>query len=358
VRPGEPVMVPTTTSQAEGSLARGSCAGDLAAFSVTCKTSSDIDEQAASLREWTQVYEQMTPGRFVGGLQELCFSGVQLFRETTSQAIHESGAPWFGSRALGVPVRMEGTALFRGESLAAGTMITLGPDDELDFYTPRGFEILGLVVDADALEAHAREVEHRALAAVLNGKGVLRPEPQRLDEFRRLLLSVLRSLEANPGALQFRQAQRLLEQTLLAAIVGVVADDGAPSKVPCAGRRHIVDAAQALMRSRIAEPITVADLCVELGVSRRTLQYSFQEVLEINPVRFLRAMRLNGVRRDLRTASGHADSVQDIAARWGFWHLGHFVTDYKRMFGELPSETLHCKRPRDLNRSRARVLPG
>jgi AraC family ethanolamine operon transcriptional activator len=78
-------------------------------------------------------------------------------------------------------------------------------------------------------------------------------------------------------------------------------------------------------------------------VSRRTLQYSFQEVLGINPVRFLRAMRLNGVRRDLKSGSRPAASVQDIAARWGFWHLGHFVTDYKRMFGELPSETARRK---------------
>lgn len=340
MRPGEPMMVPIAAPQAEGTHSRVSCAGDLAPFSVTRTTSSDIDEQAASLREWTQIYEQMTPGRFVGSLHEMCFSGVQLFRETTNQAVHECGTPWPGSRALGVPVRMEGTALFRGEAVATDTMVTLGPTDELDFYTPRDFEILGLAVDAEALEVHSHRVEHRDLPAAFASKGVLMPGSRRLDEFRRLLLSVLQLLEVNPGALQFRQAQRVLEQTLFAAVVAVVVDDGAPVKAPCAGRQHMVDAAQAFMRSRIAEPITVADLCVELGVSRRTLQYSFQEVLGTNPVRFLRAMRLNGVRRDLRAGTAPADSVQDIAARWGFWHLGHFVTDYKAMFGELPSETL------------------
>ena len=33
------------------------------------------------------------------------------------------------------------------------------------------------------------------------------------------------------------------------------------------------------------------DLCRVLGVSRRTQQYSFQEVLQLNPVSYLRAMR-------------------------------------------------------------------
>jgi AraC family ethanolamine operon transcriptional activator len=112
------------------------------------------------------------------------------------------------------------------------------------------------------------------------------------------------------------------------------------------------------MRSHIAEPITVADLCVELGVSRRTLQYSFQDVLGTNPVRFLRAMRLNGARRDLRAGTAPADSVQDIAARWGFWHMGHFVTDYKRMFGELPSETLRNKPTRIFGGASHALLRG
>ncbi|MCC7218147.1 MAG: helix-turn-helix domain-containing protein [Burkholderiales bacterium] len=314
---------------------------EVAPFSVTRRTSSDIDEQAASLRDWNQVYEQMTPGRFVGGLHEMYFAGIQLFHESTSQAVHEAGAPWTGARAIGVPVRMDGVGRFRGEPVDTDALVTLGAGDELDFYTPRGFEIFGLVVDERALEAHARQVEHRDLSSAVAGKGVFKPGPERLGAFRRLLSSAMQSLDVNPIALQYRQTQRVLAQSMLGAAVMVVAGEepGARCAAACAGRGNVVDAAKAFMRSRIAEPITVADLCRELGVSRRTLQYCFQEVLGINPVAFLRAMRLNGVRRDLKAAACPADTVQDVAARWGFWHLGHFVTDYKRMFGELPSET-------------------
>ena len=117
-------------------------------------------------------------------------------------------------------------------------------------------------------------------------------------------------------------------------------DEASASRLRSPSRRHVVEQAKAYMARHLDESITVADLCVQLGVSRRTLQYSFQELLGLNPVRFLRAMRLNRVRRDLKTGKPGATSVRDVAAKSGFWHLGHFVTDYKRMFGELPSETL------------------
>jgi transcriptional regulator GlxA family with amidase domain len=28
----------------------------------------------------------------------------------------------------------------------------------------------------------------------------------------------------------------------------------------------------------------------------------------------------------------------DVANAWGFWHMGQFARNYKRQFGELPSE--------------------
>jgi len=339
------VLMDAASAATERSAVPEAWGGDVAPFSVTRVTSTDIEDQAASLNGWNQVYEQMTPGRFVGKLHELRFSGVQLFRETSNQAVHESGTPWAGSRAVGVPIEMDSTARFGGQPVDTDALVTLGPADELDFYTPRGFDILGLAIDADVLEAHARQVEHRDIAAVFGTRSVFKPGTVRLNEFRRALLSVLQSLDANPTALQFRQTQRVLEQTMLGAVVAVVADEAAAPEVANPRRRHIVDSAKDFMRSRIAETITVADLCIELGVSRRTLQYSFQEVLGINPIRFLRAMRLNGVRRDFKNPGPLASSVQDTAANWGFWHLGHFVTDYKRMFGELPSETLrHTRR--------------
>jgi AraC family ethanolamine operon transcriptional activator len=58
------------------------------------------------------------------------------------------------------------------------------------------------------------------------------------------------------------------------------------------------------------------------------------------PATYVRAIRLNGARRDLCNASRDCRSVQDVAAAWGFWHMSQFATDYRKLFGMRPSDTL------------------
>ena len=49
----------------------------------------------------------------------------------------------------------------------------------------------------------------------------------------------------------------------------------------------------------------------------------------------LRTLMYLGMHRDRLV------TIQDIASHWGFWHLGQFAQDYRHLFGELPSDTLH-----------------
>lgn len=81
-------------------------------------------------------------------------------------------------------------------------------------------------------------------------------------------------------------------------------------------------------------------MCVIAGASRRTMEYAFKEKYGIGPKEYMKKVRLNLVRRELKYADPKKAIVQEVANRYGFWHLGHFGSDYKRFFGELPSDTL------------------
>jgi AraC family ethanolamine operon transcriptional activator len=104
-------------------------------------------------------------------------------------------------------------------------------------------------------------------------------------------------------------------------------------------RQRAVERVRAYVDAYPNDPSSVADLCGAARVSQRTLQYAFLENVGVTPKAYLQAIRLNGVRRELRR-SGPTAKVADIANRWGFWHMGQFAADYRKLYAELPSDTL------------------
>lgn len=86
------------------------------------------------------------------------------------------------------------------------------------------------------------------------------------------------------------------------------------------------------------EDIAVADVALAAGLSLRSLQHGFRRCLDSSPQDYLKLARLRGVRRELLDA-GARRSVEDIARDWGFSNRGHFATQYRKLYGELPSQT-------------------
>jgi len=105
-------------------------------------------------------------------------------------------------------------------------------------------------------------------------------------------------------------------------------------------RSHIVKVAEDYALSQHGTNLYVSDLCRVSGVSERTLEYAFKEVMRLTPVAFLSKLRLHQVRHQLLSATSGSTTVAHEALRWGFWHFGEFSHAYKNCFGELPSETL------------------
>jgi AraC-like DNA-binding protein len=94
-----------------------------------------------------------------------------------------------------------------------------------------------------------------------------------------------------------------------------------------------------MIRARVSEPIRIADIAAELGISARHLQAGFRRHLGSTPHQFLRNCRLEEARRML-SAALPGQNATTIAYDCGFGHLSDFAHDYRNRFGESPSETL------------------
>ena len=106
-----------------------------------------------------------------------------------------------------------------------------------------------------------------------------------------------------------------------------------------AGTRPVSKAAE-LLRTDPGHPWTVAELAARVSTSVRSLQEAFRRSLDTTPLSYLRGIRLEKVHHELSAAEPGAVTVTEVAARWGFLHLGRFAAAYTRAYGEHPSATL------------------
>jgi AraC family ethanolamine operon transcriptional activator len=113
-----------------------------------------------------------------------------------------------------------------------------------------------------------------------------------------------------------------------------------PQGRPRLPREEVIRRSKKLLKKREGERILVADLAAAAEVSERTLRTAFNEYYGVAPVRYLQMRQLHRVRRTLREAHPEAVTVSDVLVAHGEWEFSRFASRYRRLFGELPSETL------------------
>jgi len=99
------------------------------------------------------------------------------------------------------------------------------------------------------------------------------------------------------------------------------------------------------IKENYANPIDLEELVGISGVSERLLLGGFRQHLGVSPMKYLRLVRLENAHLDLKELCPEKCHVTEIALSAGFTQLGKFSADYKRRFGESPSETLKTVSP-------------
>jgi AraC-like DNA-binding protein len=98
--------------------------------------------------------------------------------------------------------------------------------------------------------------------------------------------------------------------------------------------KRAIDYIEANLTARVRLP----DIVAAADVPGRTLLKHFARFRGVSPMEYLRAARFEAVRRALLDEAT-SDAVADVAVNWGFSHMGRFSTEYRKRFGERPSET-------------------
>ena len=305
----------------------------------------DTDEQAAVLRAWNQSYCQLSAGAFSGSVTEIETGAVHLAVERLNRAVLQHGALPANCVAVGVPLQLEGHSLLCGQRSHLNGLHVFSGADGFEFRSPEQHVLVDIEFYPERFANPALREAVARMAQALGPRATVLDRPgERMDALRQMLRDMLAAVGQAPDLLNSPPVREAFEKSLVYGLLDLLeAEPLRPPATPPGSNRHwrLVQTARSHIEQASRDgPLSVAELGAVLGVSRRCLQYAFQDALGVSPASYLRAERLNRVRRAL----GDAGSVTEAATRFGFWHFGHFANDYRALFGELPSDTLRLRR--------------
>lgn len=309
-------------------------------FSVGSHESDDAWVHASNCKSWDSHYQQLTSATFQGRLTEAWLGPVQVFNEKINSPFSYHGRSWKGSRVFFSSFPESGSLYYNNRALPAESFTTHRWDSLDHMSCSGGYQAVFVALDEEFFQRYTERVVGEPLMPDHADAIVSSTDPVVAASFRRSVSQVLLDLTTTPEVLASEHGRREIQDRVLGLLIEALEGARATAmRLPHpTTRAYIVDKAMQFIESRLAEPIVLADICGAVRVSPRTLRYSFEEVLGVSPTRYLLSRRLNQVRRELSACSHHA-MIEEIAVRWGFWHMGRFAQFYRESFGERPSET-------------------
>lgn len=274
-------------------------------------------------------------------MQGVDLGSVSIRREVSTGGAAGQGCPPAGTHSLGaITAHRPFDCRWCGVPLGEGALVIGHPRLPWHALFPGGVRAVSATFAIETLRTHAAVLQEDVPDRFDELWVVNDPSRGRYGSYLDAALDSL-SAAADASPSMHGRTIRALESAILDSIVSTLSD-GRSEPLPVLGwnRRRALRAATELAIDGAARLPTVADLCETAGVSRRTLEYSFAVAYGVTPKWFLRRARLDGARRELRAGCGTRTSILKIALEWGFLDPGHFAADYRRAFGESPSDTI------------------
>lgn len=305
---------------------------------------------------------QLSAGHFSGSIQSADIGGLQLANEADGQTVHKFGITsddtctvsvalpaspraGFNHNALlpfGLCTQASPYGCFDQLNLTEETAVVLLPAaTEFDIVVPGNIETWYVTFNQTELLTRARLLNERQWDR--DPDAVMQFNTQGQALFTHSLVSALQLIKqaGNTGLDEKTLRKSLMDNVLLS-----MNQSGSPGETPSPRTRlqaaRIIRKAREYTEASLAQAAcpTIVDICGHVGVSERTLQYSFRKMMHMTPVAYLRVMRLNRARAALLSNQPGNTTVTLVATHWGFLHMGRFARDYQALFHEKPSETL------------------
>jgi len=299
-----------------------------------------FDDFSEATRGWDLDWRQLDRGRLEAHLIRVAGPGASILRVTFDRSFLQTGGSPPGMLTFGLLGGSVGEiGWYRGRA-SADNLLVFESGGEYESVSQPGFSAHTLSFSEEHLDRVAADLDLPvALAPYLQGGIAHDVDHAAVSDLRRRLRELDRAVAEETNRTETGWIRNELEHEIPARLIRLLATNPQATSLTIDRPRILaVQKARDYIDAHVNEPPTIQEVCQAAGVSWRTLNYAFREIFGVTPKEYLQATRLDGVLKELHR-KGPSAIIADVANHWGFWHMGQFAVDYRRQFGELPSET-------------------
>ena len=285
---------------------------------------------------WDFACQQAEPGQMSAFAAAVGTSRCIVTRGEFSRSFRQTGSPPRGMVTLGFPDQEVTEFDWCGKQARGGDIVNFSLANGFAGTTPTGFAGFAISISEELMNETADDLQIEAGSLQVIGKKSVWGNAHSATRMLRLQFSIDLGNARGRGGENARKVFSQKTASLILQLISAKHADGKTDSLAARGRA--TRRALEYIEGSNTAALSIVELCKHAGVSAPTLYRGFEERFGTGPKRFILIHCLSGVRKELLTACANL-SVSDIANHWGFWHMGQFAAEYRKCFGELPSQT-------------------
>ena len=268
-------------------------------------------------------HQQVTAGRFEGKIKRVILPDIIIDHGEYNLKLIAQGAFSPNTVTLMIIHRMDEIGKVCGADLIGGSLIVLPVYADAEFTIPPHTSWTAINVPKAHLAKYGLKVDTTKLFTL---------DKKSFFQFSQTYSRLEKQLSEG------KESQEVLQDMILSHFIQTIESLDNKLELRYSDGYLMALNVRDYITEHIDEPVQMYKLCQLTNKSVRTIEITFKQVFNLTVRDYHSCYRLSLVRQTL--IHDKNISVSNAALQYGYFHLGRFSNNYKKLFGELPSQTL------------------
>jgi len=311
---------------------------------VETRTFNEFDEFAEAVSSFDGRIVLSHPSTPRWRINHLDLDGVHIQTAEVGSGNIVEGESWDGYMVY-LPLFDAGRKILNGSEVGKDSLLIFEPRSQISLCNAAEHEFCSIFIPTDVWTRAGFPLK-LSLGGEKGACQVTRPNRQLHTQGRSLVRDIQIAAATCPR-FETTAAMKIAKAEAARFVFHIVSEGHVDESVETAGRprisrKKIIRRCDRLLDKSDDRHVSVAELTAAAGVSERTLETVFEEYFEETPAHYLQLRRIKLIHSALRAAKVGEKSVTEILADHGEWEFGRFAGNYRRLYGESPSQTLQA----------------